>query len=143
MGKKHKTVFNSDFGSDFLLCGMIGWALEVSYTSLLSLRDRDFTLKGTTSLWMFPIYGCAAFFTPLCKAMSKRHILVRGLTYTSLMFLAEHTAGKLLAKKGLRPWDYKDSRWQLGSHTRLDFIPQWFFAGLLFERLLCTRKHTK
>ncbi|MDR0949171.1 MAG: hypothetical protein LBM69_06620 [Lachnospiraceae bacterium] len=123
--------------TNFVLCGMIGWALEICYTALLSLRDRKLTMKGTTSLWMFPIYGCASFFTPLCKVLSKRSILFRGLTYTTLMFGTEYTAGKLLAKKGVCPWDYDRSRWHINPFIRLDFIPQWFLAGLLFERFLC------
>ena len=43
---------------NFLKCGLTGWCMEISFTALDSLRRRDMTLKGCTSLWMFPIYGC-------------------------------------------------------------------------------------
>ncbi|MCI8286616.1 MAG: hypothetical protein HFH89_02930, partial [Lachnospiraceae bacterium] len=51
------------FLKNFLKCGLAGWCMEISFTALDSLRRRDMTLKGCTSLWMFPIYGCAALFT--------------------------------------------------------------------------------
>ncbi|HZY44449.1 MAG TPA: hypothetical protein VFF70_06845, partial [Anaerolineae bacterium] len=49
----------------FLLYGIGGWCAEILWTSI---RDRvrcrvdDWKLKGTTYLWMFPIYGGALLF---------------------------------------------------------------------------------
>ena len=45
----------------FLLCGSLGWCLEVFWTGLHALFSGDPFLTGKTSLWMFPIYGCAVF----------------------------------------------------------------------------------
>jgi hypothetical protein len=45
---------------NFLKCGLTGWCMEIIFTALHSLRGTDKTLKGVTSLWMFPVYGCAA-----------------------------------------------------------------------------------
>ena len=47
------------FSKNFMKCGLTGWCMEIIFTSLYSLRRRDMTLKGVTSIWMFPIYGLA------------------------------------------------------------------------------------
>ncbi len=123
---------------NFIRCGFAGWCLEILFTSLQALRDRDMSLKGNTSLWMFPIYGCAAFFTPLSRLLKKKSAWVRGLAYMNMIFSVEYISGKLLSRRGLCPWDYGRSRWNIGRVIRLDFAPYWFSAGLLFERLLKT-----
>jgi uncharacterized membrane protein len=127
----------------FILCGVMGWCLEITYTALLSLRRRESTLTGSTSLWMFPVYGCAAFFAPLCRLLAKQHALVRGFLYMMLMFIGEYLTGHILDKKKCRPWNYDKSRWHYRHYIRLDFAPQWFLAGLLFERLLCPPRTKK
>ena len=47
------------FFKNFLKCGLAGWCMEILFTSADSLRRRDMTLKGTTSLWMFPTIAYA------------------------------------------------------------------------------------
>ncbi len=49
----------------FILCGIIGWCMEILFTGLHSLLVKDYTLAGKTSIWMFPIYGMACVFSPL------------------------------------------------------------------------------
>lgn len=127
----------------FLQCGLSGWCMEIIFTAMKSLRNRDFTLKGNTSLWMFPIYGSAAFLTPLFKALKEKSLLRRGLTYMSLIFGAEYISGSLLKKKDLCPWDYGHSKWNIDRVIRLDFAPFWFVAGLFFEQLLTPHKKVK
>jgi uncharacterized membrane protein len=132
-----KELDMKQFAKNFLLCGVLGWCMEILYTSLLSLRRRDSTLKGSTSLWMFPVYGCAAAFAPLCKLLSKCNTLVRGTIYMLLMFAGEYLTGHILEKKRCRPWNYDKSRWHYNHYIRLDFAPHWFLAGLLLERIVC------
>ncbi|MBQ7775595.1 MAG: hypothetical protein IJ379_06710 [Lachnospiraceae bacterium] len=122
------------FFKSFLRCGLIGWCFEILFTSLDSLRSHDFTLKGKTSLWMFPIYGSAALLTPLFKLMRNKSVWQRGLTYMSLIFSAEYISGKLLRAKDLCPWDYSRAKWNIGKVIRLDYAPLWFLVGLFFER---------
>ncbi len=121
---------------DFITCGVLGWCLEVLFTALGSLRRREFRLTGTTSVWMFPIYGAAAFLTPVFRAMHRRPLWLRGLTYTALIFSAEYASGRFLRRYRLCPWDYSRSRFHVGKVIRLDYAPNWFGAGLLFERVL-------
>lgn len=124
------------FLKNFLKCGLTGWCIEILFTAGNSLRRRDMTLKGNTSLWMFPIYGCAAAFAPVGRFLSKKPVWLRGLTYMSLIFSGEFLTGRLLSRRSLCPWNYGRSRWNVGRVIRLDYALYWFWAGLLFERLL-------
>lgn len=132
--KKHLLCFIKNF----VKCGLTGWCMEIVFTAMNSLRRRDMTLKGNTSLWMFPIYGCAAALAPISRLVCRRSVWFRGLTYMSLIFSTEFLTGKLLARLSLCPWDYGRSRWNVSRLIRLDFAPFWFGAGLLFERLLAS-----
>ena len=85
---------------------------------------------------MFPIYGCAALLTPIFRFMRKKPLIVRGLTYMSVIFSMEFFCGMLLRRKSLCPWDYSRSKWNVSQVIRLDYAPYWFGAGLLFEKLL-------
>lgn len=127
------------FFRNFLRCGLTGWCMEILFTSLDSLRRRDFHLKGSTSVWMFPIYGCAAFFAPIHKLLRHKPFWVRGLTYMSLIFSGEYVSGLFLSKHNMCPWDYGHSRFHIKRIIRLDYAPFWFGAGLLFERILFSR----
>lgn len=121
---------------NFLHCGLIGWCMEIVFTALHSLRCRDYTLKGITSLWMFPIYGSASFLAPLFRKLKDKPIWTRGLTYMSLIFSAEYFSGTFLKKRKLCPWDYSRSKWNIRKVIRLDYAPLWFLAGLFFEQSL-------
>lgn len=121
---------------NFIHCGILGWCLEILFTSADAFRRRQFTLKGNTSLYMFPIYGMAAFLAPVCRLLKGKPLLFRGLTYAGLIFTGEYITGALLSRKSLCPWDYGRSKWHVNRLIRLDYIPFWALAGLLFEKLL-------
>lgn len=122
------------FSKLFLHCGIAGWCIEILFTACSALQKRDLQLKGSTSLWMFPIYGCAAFLRPLYRAIRKMPLPLRGSIYAMVIFLGEFFSGMLLAKKNLEPWDYSRHRFRIGPHIRLDFFPNWFFTGLFYEK---------
>lgn len=130
------------FFHNFIKCGLIGWCMEILFTALDSLRRRDMRLVGTTSVWMFPIYGCAAFLDPVCRLLKHRPAWFRGITYMSLIFSTEFITGRLLDKHSFCPWNYGRSRWNVGRMIRLDYAPLWFAAGLLFEHILCAPSNT-
>jgi uncharacterized membrane protein len=85
---------------------------------------------------MFPIYGMAAFLAPICSMIKKCHFLVRGFVYAVLIFIGEFVTGSLLMRRELCPWNYERSKWNIKKVVRLDYLPCWIFAGLLFERLV-------
>lgn len=131
------------FIKNFFKCGLTGWCMEILFTAAHALRRRDYTLPGTTSLWMFPIYGCASFFAPLYRLLHSRAVWVRGLIYTCLIFSAEFLSGTFLSKKNLCPWNYSRSKWNIRKVIRLDYAPLWFLAGLLFEQTMTTSPENK
>ncbi|MCM1182110.1 MAG: putative ABC transporter permease [Roseburia sp.] len=131
--------FLKNSAADFLRCGVIGWCIEIIFTALGALRRREMQLMGQTSLWMFPIYGCAALFKPLFLLIRKCPTAVRGLIYALCIFTGEYTGGRLLDRHALCPWNYNRSKWHVKGLIRLDFLPFWCLAGLLFERVLTAR----
>lgn len=131
------------FIKNYLKCGLAGWCLEILFTAIGSLRRRDFTLKGVTSVWMFPIYGCGAFLGLLGRFLKKLPTWFRGLTYMSMIFSAEYLSGRFLSRHKLCPWDYGKCRWNVNRLIRLDFAPCWFGAGLLFEKIMSAHKTGK
>lgn len=121
---------------NFIHCGILGWCMEIIFTAIDSFRKRQLTLKGNTSVWMFPIYGMAAFLAPVCRLLKNKTIFVRGITYAGLIFVGEYISGSFLKKKGFCPWDYSKAKWNINGLIRLDYAPNWFLAGLIFERLI-------
>lgn len=121
---------------NFFKCGLAGWCLEIIFTALASLRRRDFKLKGQTSLWMFPIYGSISLLLPFFHLFKRLPVLLRGSLYALFIFTGEFISGIFLKKRHLCPWNYGHCRWNIKEVVRLDFFPNWFLCGLLFEHLL-------
>ena len=119
----------------FIFCGVIGWCAEILWTGLNSLANGQFQLMGHSSLWMFPIYGCAALIEPLSRFYRKLHIVCRGMIYMLHIFFAEFVSGSILKKWGICPWDYSASPFHIAGVIRLDYAPLWFGLGLFYEFL--------
>jgi uncharacterized membrane protein len=98
-----------------------------------SLFRRDFRLVSNTSIWMFFIYGLAVFMEPLVHAVSGFPIIMRGVIYVCCIFILEYTAGMLMTKLKVCPWDYSSAKLNIHGVIRLDYAPAWFALGLLFE----------
>lgn len=107
--------------------------MEVMWTGLASLIKRDFTAKSTTSIWMFFVYGSAAFFTPLIELISPMPVLVRGLIYAVCIYAVEYGVGMTLRQLKMCPWDYSEAKTSVQGVIRLDYAPLWFGVGLFFE----------
>lgn len=120
----------------FLLCGFVGWSLEIFWTGIHSLLSGEATMMGKTSLLMFPIYGCAAVIGPIYQRIARIPALFRGLLYTTGIFFAEFTSGSILKEMGICPWDYSNTPYHYRGVIRLDYAPLWFLTGLLFEKIL-------
>ena len=94
----------------FFIYGIIGWCMEILWTGLLSGKR---TLKGTTSLWMFPIYDMVVFMEPVFIIFSGWPVFVRGMAYMLCIFTAEYVSGMSLKIAGLCPWDYSHSKFNI------------------------------
>lgn len=133
----HTSFMTKHIATDFLLCGACGWCMECFWTGLGSIfgrRDRKLTCN--TSIWMFPIYGMAAFISPISNKLKNRGTLVRGGVYTIGFFLTEFGTGELLKKFKACPWDYSKAKLNYDGIIRLDYAPVWFVVSLLYEKML-------
>lgn len=121
---------------NFLMCGVMGWCMEILFTSSHCFLTRDAKLMGQTSLWMFPIYGLAACIYPLNRFLKKFPVWIRGLIYSGGIFSVEYVTGTVLNHFSCCPWNYDNAKYNVNGVIRLDYLPFWAIAGLLFERLL-------
>ena len=119
----------------FLIYGAMGWLMEVLWTGLAALRSKNYKLTSSTSLWMFPIYGLVVVLEPLFRLTAPLNFLLRGLVYAALIFLGEFVTGTLLKRAHVCPWDYSHTRFHVRGVIRLDYLPAWAAAGLVFERV--------
>lgn len=120
----------------FILCGLVGWCLEIFWTGLKSFQRRQMKLEGRSSIWMFPIYGMAAFLSPISRCLKNKSLMLRGSIYAGAIFLTEFVTGSFLKKRDMCPWDYSHARYNIQGVIRLDYAPVWFLTGLLYERIL-------
>ncbi|HIU03513.1 MAG TPA: hypothetical protein IAB63_09715 [Candidatus Onthocola gallistercoris] len=121
---------------NFILCGLAGWCMEVLWTGLGSIVSRDPKLTCRTSVWMFPIYGMAAFLAPFCRRLQGKNIFYRGGFYTFCIFATEYATGRVLKKHDRCPWDYSKQPANIHGLINLCYTPLWFGAGLFYEQLL-------
>lgn len=132
------------FFGDFLFCGLLGWLTEIFFTAIQTLRRRDYSLKGITSLWMFPIYGLSACVYPVSSLLKKHRVKApaRGMLYTLCIFTIEFISGSLLSRRNRCPWNYYRSPYHINGVIRLDYAPCWLGFSLFVERLL-SKRHGK
>jgi hypothetical protein len=119
---------------------VVAVATEVGFTGARDMvLRRDGALRGHSYLWMFPIYGLAAFlFEPAHELLRQRPLWQRAVAYSVGIMGVECLTGMALKKAvGVVPWDYtRHSRWTLpGGAVRLDYAPLWAVAGLALERV--------
>jgi len=117
----------------FLIYGAIGWCMEIMWTGFHSLKNKDYKMTATTSIWMFFIYGMVVFFEPVCDVLAGLPILIRGGIYVLCIFGIEYLTGGFLKRIGTCPWDYTGSKYSINGLIRLDYAPAWFLAGIIFE----------
>lgn len=110
--------------------------MEIIFTSFHAFCNKDFRLKGQTSIWMFPIYGLAALIAPMHQHMENKPALYRGGIYTLGIFTCEYISGSILKKHHMCPWDYSSAKANVDGVIRLDYAPFWMAAGLIFEKIL-------
>ena len=127
---------------NFVKCGVIGWCMELIWTGLHSFITMNGKLTCTTSVWMFPIYGCAALLKPLGRLMEGKPLLLRGSFYAVCIYTFEYFSGMFLKKRGMCPWNYNDKRHNLNGVICFEYFPVWFVAGLIFEKILADSSGT-
>lgn len=126
---------------NFIVCGLTGWCMEIAFTSAGALGKKDKKLMGQTSAWMFPIYGTAALIGEIAPRIAHWPTPARALLYGGSIMVGEYISGSLLTKFDVCPWDYKGCKYAVKDIVRLDFLPFWMVAGLIFERILTNYKY--
>ena len=121
----------------FVVYGLAGLLIEIFWTGMGALFSGDFTLTGKTYIWMFFIYGLGVFLEPIHHKIRRESFLIRGFVWAILILIIEFITGFLLDSLiGICPWDYSQSTTlTLYGYIRYDYLPAWFVAGLLFEKL--------
>lgn len=124
----------------FIVYGLMGIAIEVVWTAFYEKvfeRKEGWDLKGTTYVWMLPIYGLTVFlFEPAHMLLDYLEAVwyVRGLVYMAGIFGVEYLMGHWLRKLGKCPWDYTEATpLHLHGLIRFDYAPLWFGLGLALE----------
>lgn len=127
----------------FVYCGLTGWCIECAYTGFKQLLIGNMKLIGTTSLWMFPIYGLAVFIIPIYENIRNLNFFLRAIIYGTLIISVEYITGSILKLFDCCPWSYSMVATGYDGLIRLDYFPLWMMAGLLFEFILCRNKAAK
>lgn len=109
---------------------------ETLFTGFHSLLKGDLTMRASTYLWMFPIYGLMILLEPVHDRIRKWPVVLRGGVYTIIIFAMELSTGWIIRELiGKCPWDYGIGPYSIDGLITLRFIPVWFVGGLLFEKL--------
>ena len=122
------------------LFACVGVAMEVVFTALTDLpKAGNYRLLGYSYIWMIPIYAAVPVFLGLLYPRLVGWILpVRLTIYVTLILIIEYITGWILRRTtGGCPWEanYKGKRWAIHGLVRLDYVPAWAVASLIFERL--------
>ena len=120
----------------FIIYGLLGLCAEVLWNGFFAMLEGDVLLRGTTCIWMFPIYGLAIFLEPVHNRIKHLPLIVRGGIYMVLIFAVELVSGLLLRLMlGTCPWNYVNKGKSLYGIITLDYAPVWILVGIAFERI--------
>lgn len=131
----HSPAENIYMKKRFVIYGFSGLVAETLFTGLGSLIKGDLTMRASTFIWMFPIYGLMILLEPVHNSVRNFPAVIRGGVYTPIIFGIEYTTGWILRELiGICPWNYSGP-YSIDGLITLSFIPVWFVGGLIFERL--------
>ena len=120
----------------FIIYGLLGLCAEVLWNGFGAMLNGDVLLRGTTCIWMFPIYGLAVFLEPVHYRIKHLPLIVRGGIYMVLIFAVELICGLLLRLVlGECPWNYVNKTLSIGGIITLDYAPVWIVVGIMFEKI--------
>lgn len=124
--------------NNFIICGVLGWCMEIIFTSAHCLIDKDHKLMGHTSLWMFP-FTAGRLYLSLNRLLRHFPVWLRGAIYSGGILSVEYISGTLLNRFSCCPWNYEHAKYNINGVIRLDYAPFWAIAGLIFEKVLLSK----
>lgn len=120
----------------FIIYGLLGLLAEVFWNGFGAMLKGNILLKGTTCIWMFPIYGLAVFLEPVHNRIRHLPLIIRGGIYMVLIFAVELISGLLLRLViGECPWNYVNKTLSICGIITLAYAPVWFVYGIMFEKI--------
>jgi len=120
----------------FVIYGLLGLLAEVLWNGFGAMLRGDVLLRGTTCIWMFPIYGLALFLEPVHYRIKHLPLIVRGGIYMALIFAVELISGLLLRLViGECPWNYVNKTLSICGIITLSYAPVWMAYGIMFEKI--------
>lgn len=121
------------------LYALHGYLAEMLFTAAWDFAlDRDWRLRGGSSLWAPLIYGtCGLAVEHLyLRLRDHYHLPTRAAFYTAIIYLWEFTTGYLLRRAGACPWDYGHFRYNLLGLVTLEYGGFWYLGSILLETLV-------
>ncbi|MBU3189187.1 hypothetical protein K9O30_04850 [Clostridium bowmanii] len=120
----------------YIIYGLLGLCAEVLWNGFGAMLTGDLLLRGTTCIWMFPIYGLAVFLEPVHYRIRHLPLLARGGIYMVLIFAVELVSGLLLRSVlGACPWNYVNKTLSIYGMITLEYAPIWIVLGIIFEKI--------
>lgn len=131
----------------FIIFGVLGMFFEACSMAYGVAQQGNWSLRGASSPWMFPIYGLIGLILePLGAPMRARRIplLLRALVYVIVFYVVEFTSGSLYLwwafnQRGVdnmhTVWDYGWTKYHLNGQVSLDMLPFWYVFCLSLEFL--------
>ena len=120
----------------FIIYGFLGLLAEILWNGFGAMIKGDVLLRGTTCIWMFPIYGFAVFLEPVHYRIKHLPLIVRGGIYMVLIFAVELISGLLLRSVlGECPWNYANKKISICGIITLGYAPVWMAYGIMFEKI--------
>lgn len=133
----------------FVAFACIGITTEIFFTAIThvihSWPHADWSLKGQTYIWMFPIYGIAGIAFPfILPYLQKIPFVFRMCIYAIGILIIEFITGGLLDFfTGKCPWEYTTG-WNVMGYIRLDYFPLWaLFGGMVEKIIVYLQRHYK
>jgi len=123
------------------LFGLLGLLMEVFYGAACSLAAGRADLRGSTSLWMFPLYALSGLLlAPAARRLKRRGLPLpaRAAFYMLGIYAVEIAAGAGFDAFGLRIWDYSRLPYNIRGYVTLTYAPFWYGLGLVLESVYLT-----
>ncbi|OPZ99012.1 MAG: hypothetical protein BWY71_01099 [Planctomycetes bacterium ADurb.Bin412] len=122
----------------FILFGGLGLIFEVCFGAVWGLKNGDWNLRGSSSLWMIFDYGLLGVaLLPIARPLIRRKIPLplRAVVYMAGFFTVEFVSGWLFERCGLHIWSYRSLPYNLCGYIALMYVPIWYGVGLVAEYL--------
>ena len=116
--------------------GMVGMMVEVVFTSVVKAWDeKDYSMVGHVSLWMFPIYAFGLTYGFDFIHFLIEHDIIRWLSYPLWIWAVEVVVGVPAKKIGLEIWsyDYLPDQYHWRGIVSYVHAPLWMGFGIFIE----------